>query len=103
MGLEITPEDPPARRADDTSRPVSAGKGAQPAAADHLLAQQLLAAGEQALDVPPKLGALVLLPTARGCEQERTERCPVGDLRGAAVGRCHRGLRPDDHAEVPGS
>ena len=37
----------------------------------HLLAQQLLAAGERVLDVQPKLGARVRLLAAGGGEQER--------------------------------
>jgi hypothetical protein len=52
----------------------------------HLLAQQLLSAGERVLDVQPKLGAG---PAAgrRGREQERSQRRPLGRRRGAAVGR----------------
>ena len=34
----------------------------------HLLARQLLAAGERVLDVPPRLGARVRLLGGRGCE-----------------------------------
>ena len=52
----------------------------------HLLAQQLLAAGERVLDVQPRLGARVRL-LAAGREQERPERCTVRGRRGAAVGR----------------
>lgn len=37
----------------------------------YLLGQQLLAAGEQVLDVQPKLGARVRLLAARRGEQER--------------------------------
>ena len=52
----------------------------------HLLAQQLVAAGEQVLDVQPKLAARVRLLASGDDEQERPERCPVGGRRGAAVG-----------------
>src|SRR5262245_59185296 len=52
----------------------------------HLLAQQLLAAGERVLDVAPKLGARVRLLGGRGGEQERPGRCPAGGGRGAALG-----------------
>jgi transposase len=49
----------------------------------HLLAQQLLAAGERVLDVQPELGAG---PAAgREREQERSQRRPVGRRRGAAL------------------
>ena len=50
----------------------------------HLLAQQLLSAGERVLDVQPKLGAG---PAAgiREREQERPERRPVGRRGGAAL------------------
>ena len=51
----------------------------------HLLAQQLLAAGERVLDVQPKLGARVRLLAAGDDEQERPERRPVGRGRGAAL------------------
>ena len=39
----------------------------------HLLAQQLVAAGERVLDVPPKLAARVRLLQAGGHQQERPE------------------------------
>ena len=51
----------------------------------HLLAQQLLAAGERVLDVQPKLGRPGPAAGGRGGEQERSERCPVGGGRGAAL------------------
>jgi hypothetical protein len=38
----------------------------------------LLAAGERVLDVPPKLGARAAAG-CRGHQQERPQRCPVGD------------------------
>jgi hypothetical protein len=50
----------------------------------HLLAQQLLAAGEWVLDVQPKLGARVRLLATRGGEQERSQRCPLCRGRGVA-------------------
>ena len=53
----------------------------------HLLAQQLLSAGERVLDVQPKLGARVRLLASREREQERPERRPVGRGRGAALAR----------------
>ena len=39
----------------------------------HLLAQQLVAAGERVLDVPPKLAARVRLLAVREHQQERPE------------------------------
>ena len=51
----------------------------------HLLAQQLVAAGERVLDVQPKLAARVRLLASRGHEQERPQRRPVGRGRGAAL------------------
>ena len=51
----------------------------------HLLAQQLVAAGERVLDVQPKLAARVRLLQARGHEQERPGRCAVRGGRGAAL------------------
>ena len=53
--------------------------------AGHLLARQLVSAGERVLDVQPKPGARVRLLAAGGRAQERPERCPVGRRRGAAV------------------
>jgi hypothetical protein len=51
----------------------------------HLLARQLIAAGEHVLDVPAKLAARVRLPGVRGDGQERPGRRPAGGRRGAAV------------------
>ena len=56
----------------------------------HLLAQQLLAAGEWVLDVPPQLGAGAAAG-CRGHQQERPQRCPVGRGRRAALARRRRG------------
>jgi hypothetical protein len=58
----------------------------------HLLAQQLVAAGERVLDVQPKLGARVRLLTAGEHEQERPQRRPVGCCRGAALSSSPGGL-----------
>jgi transposase len=52
----------------------------------HLLAQQLVAAGERVLDVQPKLVRAGAAAGRRQCEQGRPGRCPVGGHRGAAVG-----------------
>jgi hypothetical protein len=51
----------------------------------HLLAQQLLSAGEQVLDVPPKLAARVRLLATGNIKQERSQRCPLGGGRRAAL------------------
>src|SRR5262245_4825288 len=65
----------------------------------HLLAQQLLAAGERVLDVQPKLGARVRLLAAGD-----TNKNDPNDARSVAVaalrsaGVCE--VRPDDHAAV---
>ena len=65
----------------------------------HLLAQQLLAAGERVLDVPPKLGARVRLLAAGD-----TNKNDPNDARSAAVAALRsagvREVRPDDHAAV---
>src|SRR5262244_3709210 len=65
----------------------------------HLLAQQLLAAGERVLDVPPKLGARVrLLATGD------TNKNDPNDARSVAVAALRspnvREARRDDHAAV---
>jgi transposase len=64
-----------------------------------LLAQQLLSAGERALDVQPKLGARVRLLTAGNSNKN-----DPNDARSVAVAalrsRGVREARPDDHAEV---
>ena len=57
-----------------------------------LLAQQLVAAGERVLDVPPKLAARVRLLQA-GARTERPQRRPVGGGRGAALPIQARGAR----------
>jgi len=65
----------------------------------HLLGQQLLAAGERVLDVPPKLGARVrLLATGDVNKNDPNDArsVAVAALRSAAV----REARPDDHAAV---
>ena len=65
----------------------------------HLLAQQLLAAGERVLDVPPKLGARVRLLAAGD-----TNKNDPNDARSAAVAALRspgvREVRADDHAAV---
>ena len=65
----------------------------------HLLAQQLLAAGERVLDVPPKLGARVRLLAAGD-----TNKNDPDDARSVAVAALRSpgvaGVRPDDHAAV---
>jgi transposase len=64
-----------------------------------LLAQQLVAAGETVVDVPPKLSARVRLLAT-----ERADKTDPYDARSAAVVALrHRGLRPvalEDHAAV---
>ena len=65
----------------------------------HLLAQQLLAAGERVLDVPPKLGARVrLLATGDVNKNDPNDArsVAVAALRSAGV----REVRADDHAAV---
>ena len=65
----------------------------------HLLAQQLLAAGERVLDVPPKLAARVRLPAAGEVSKNDS-----GDARSVAVAALRsagvREVRRDDHAAV---
>jgi transposase len=65
----------------------------------HLLAQQLLAAGERVLDVPPKLGARVRLLASGD-----TNKNDPNDARSVAVAAlrspARRQVRPDDHAAV---
>jgi transposase len=65
----------------------------------HLLAQQLLAAGERVLDVQPKLGARVRLLAAG-----RTNKNDPSDARSVAIAAlrstARREMRPDDHAAV---
>ena len=65
----------------------------------HLLAQQLLAAGERVLDVPPKLAARVRLLAAGNINKNDpsdTRSVAVAALRSAGV----REARRDDHAAV---
>ena len=65
----------------------------------HLLAQQLLAAGERVLDVPPKLGARVRLLAAGDVNKNDpndARSVAVAALRSAGV----REARADDHAAV---
>jgi transposase len=65
----------------------------------HLLAQQLLAAGERVVDVPAKLGARVrLLATGNTNKNDPDDArsVAVAALRSAGV----REVRPDDHAAV---
>ena len=63
----------------------------------YLLGQQLLAAGEQVLDVQPKLGARVRLLAAGGVNKN-----DPNDARSVAVAAlrspARREVRPDDHA-----
>jgi transposase len=65
----------------------------------HLLAQQLLSAGEQVLDVPPKLGARVRLLGAGD-----TNKNDPNDARSVAVAAlrspARRPVQRDDHAAV---
>ena len=65
----------------------------------HLLAQQLLSAGERVLDVQPKLGARVRLLAAGDVNKNDpndARSVAVAALRSAGV----REVRPDDHAAV---
>ena len=65
----------------------------------HLLAQQLLSAGERVLDVPPKLGARVRLLAAGNVNKNDpndARSVAVAALRSAGV----REVRADDHAAV---
>src|SRR5262249_10654967 len=65
----------------------------------HLLAQQLLAAGERVLDVPPKLAARVRLLQAGGADQNDPNdgfSVAVAALRSPGVREASR----DDHATV---
>jgi transposase len=65
----------------------------------HLLAQQLLAAGERVLDVPPKLGARVRLLAAGDVNKNDpndARSVAVAALRSPGVAE----VRPDDHAAV---
>jgi len=65
----------------------------------HLLAQQLLSAGQRVLDVPPKLGARVRLLAAGDVNKNDpsdARSVAVAALRSAGV----REARPDDHAAV---
>jgi len=65
----------------------------------HLLAQQLLSAGERVLDVQPKLGARVRLLAAgytNKNDPNDARSVAVAALRSAGVGE----VRPDDHAAV---
>ena len=57
----------------------------------HLLARQLVAAGERVLDVQPKLGCPGAAAGVRGYEQERPQRRPLGGDRGAALRRLPAG------------
>jgi transposase len=65
----------------------------------HLLAQQLVAAGERVLDVPPKLGARVRLLASGD-----TNKNDPNDARSVAVAALRsascRPVRADDHAAV---
>jgi len=65
----------------------------------HLLAQQLLSAGERVLDVPPKLGARVRLLAAGDTNKNDpndARSVAIAALRSAGV----REVRADDHAAV---
>ena len=75
------------------------GGGGRPQGMGHLLAQQLLAAGERVLDVQPKLGARVrLLATGKTNKNDPNDALSVAiaALRSAATAQ----VRPDDHAAV---
>ncbi len=65
----------------------------------HLLAQQLVAAGERVLDVLPKLGARVRLLASAN-----TNKNDPNDARSVAIAALRsdacRQVRPDDHATV---
>jgi transposase len=65
----------------------------------HLLAQQLLAAGEQVVDVQPKLGARVRLLASGD-----TNKNDPNDARSVAIAAlrspARRQVQPDDHAAV---
>ena len=56
----------------------------------HLLAQQLVAAGERVLDVQPKLGRPGPAAGHREHQQERPQRRPVRGRRRAALGQLPR-------------
>jgi transposase len=65
----------------------------------HLLAQQLLAAGERVLDVAPKLGARVRLLAAGDTNKNDpndARSVAIAALRSAGIAE----VRPDDHAAV---
>src|SRR5262249_44833542 len=65
----------------------------------HLLAQQLLSAGERVLDVPPKLGARVRLLAAGDVtknDPNDARSVAIAALRSAGVGE----VTPDDHGAV---
>src|SRR5271165_1601178 len=63
----------------------------------HLLAQQLLSAGERVLDVQPKLGARVrLLATGASNKNDPNDALSVAALRS----RTRRPVSADDHAAV---
>ena len=51
----------------------------------HLLAQELVAAGEPVLDVQPKLAARVRLLAAGAVNKKDPGRCSLGRHRGAAL------------------
>jgi transposase len=65
----------------------------------HLLAQQLVAAGERVLDVPPRLAARVRLLASGD-----TNKTDPNDARSVAIAALRsaacRPVRPDDHASV---
>ena len=76
-----------------------AGRRPGPSGLGHLLAQQLLSAGERVLDVPPKLAARVrLLATGNINKNDPNDArsVAVAALRSADV----REARRDDHAAV---
>jgi transposase len=65
----------------------------------HLLAQQLLSAGERVLDVQPKLGARVrLLAAGDTNKNDPNDARPVAVAALRSAGVCE--VRPDDHAAV---
>ena len=61
----------------------------------YLLAQQLVAQGEEVLDVPATLASRIRVLATRALQQERPQRCPLDRRRrpagtGAALGRTGR-------------
>jgi transposase len=86
------PEGAPARQRAGATRQGAGGLG-------HLLAQQLVAAGELVLDVQPKLAARVRLLDAG--DSSKNDPNDAASVAVAALRcRARRQVRADDHAEV---